>query len=77
MFSGYLKDALVGLTGLVGLVGLVGPVGIVGLQSLVDFVDLVGSVSLVGLLVGLANSEYYFCYSISSKSIFKWNFCLL
>ena len=35
MFSGYLKDTLVGTVGLMGLVGLVGLFGLVGLLGFV------------------------------------------
>ena len=38
MFSGYLKDTLVGLVGTVGLMGLVGLVGLFGLVGLLGFV---------------------------------------
>ena len=38
MFSGYLKDTLVGRAGLVGTLGLVGLVGLFGLMGLLGFV---------------------------------------
>ena len=54
MFSGYLKDTLVGWAGLVGTVGLMGLVGLVGLFGLVG---------LLGFVPKLTNIRYEDCES--------------
>ena len=51
MFSGYLKDTLVGRASLVGTVGLMGLVGLYGL------------VGLLGFVPKLTNTRYGVCES--------------